>query len=315
MRTILKPLALVTTIGMFLVVVMGATVTNTNSAEGCGRSWPLCHGQLIPELAVSTMIEFSHRAVTGIETILVIAVALGAWVTYRQHREVRILSPLMVGTLFLQAGMGAWAVMYPQTPLVLALHFGISLAAFASALLTMTFIRDLAANEDLRRRRVSVAYRRAVWATLVYVLVVVYVGAYVRHVGYDLACQGWPLCNGAVFPGFAGAAGVVFLHRLVALGSILLLLGILAWSWRLRTTRPDLFLGSAVTFGAVILQALSGALVVVTEMGLFSALAHAGIMALLFGGVSYLCFRTLPPVATAASVTESTRATGRVPVA
>src|SRR5271165_1375922 len=98
MRVLLRPLSVAATVGMFLVVVMGATVTNTNSAEGCGRSWPLCHGQLIPEFAVSTMIEFSHRAVTGVESVLVIAVAVGAWVFYRKHREIRILSPLMVGT-------------------------------------------------------------------------------------------------------------------------------------------------------------------------------------------------------------------------
>ena len=109
MRSLVKPLSLITTIGMFVVVVMGATVTNTGSATGCGRSWPLCNGQLIPEFAVSTLIEFSHRAVTGVETMLVLATAIGAWFYYRQHREVRILAPLMVGTLFLQAIMGAWA--------------------------------------------------------------------------------------------------------------------------------------------------------------------------------------------------------------
>src|SRR5579884_11712 len=140
---LLKPLAWATAIGMFIVLVMGATVTNTGSAEGCGRSWPLCHGELIPEFAVSTMIEFSHRAVTGIETILVLAFAAALVALYRQHRDARVLAGLMVGALFLQAGMGAWAVLYPQIPLVLALHFGISLVAFGSTLLATTFVREV----------------------------------------------------------------------------------------------------------------------------------------------------------------------------
>src|SRR3977135_3646630 len=58
-------------IGMLLVLVMGAAVTNTGSAEGCGRSWPLCNGQFVPEFTVATAIEYSHRAVTGLGGVLV----------------------------------------------------------------------------------------------------------------------------------------------------------------------------------------------------------------------------------------------------
>ena len=67
---------------MFVVLVMGAAVTNTGSAEGCGRSWPLCNGRLVPEFTVSTAIEYSHRAVTGVEGLLVVALTaamLGFW--------------------------------------------------------------------------------------------------------------------------------------------------------------------------------------------------------------------------------------------
>src|SRR5216117_3315025 len=71
METAVRRLAVAATVGMFLVLVLGATVTNTGSAEGCGRSWPLCHGEFIPEFTVSTAMEYSHRAVTGLEGLLV----------------------------------------------------------------------------------------------------------------------------------------------------------------------------------------------------------------------------------------------------
>ncbi len=283
---------------MFIVVVMGATVTNTNSAEGCGRSWPLCHGQLIPEFAVSTFIEFSHRAVTGVESALVIATAVGAWALYRRSREIRVLAPLMVGFLFLQAGMGAWAVLYPQTPLIIALHFGISLVAFASAVLMAVVIRSTEVGDPLRARRVSDPYPRVVWGLLLYSLVVVYLGAYIRHVGYDLACTGWPLCNGSLFPGFSGPSGIAFAHRLAALGLILLIGIVVAWSWAMRAERPDLARGAGLALGLVLLQSASGALVVATGLGLWSALSHAGIMALLFASISYLALRVLPETMT-----------------
>src|SRR5437868_3171373 len=179
---------------MLVVVVMGATVTNTGSAEGCGRSWPLCNGQLIPEFAVKTMIELSHRAVTGIETVLVLALAVGLLMVYRARSEARILAILMVGGLFLQAGMGAWAVLYPQQSLPLA---------------------------------------------------------------------------------------VVLAHRLAAFGLIALLAVLAVLAWRLRADRPDLAWGSLAALGLVLLQSLSGATVVWTGLGLWSALSHAGIMALL----------------------------------
>src|ERR1700756_1130834 len=102
----LRWLRAATTSGMFLVLVMGATVTNTGSAEGCGRSWPLCNGQFVPEFTVATAIEYSHRAVTGVEGLLVVALSLGMVALRRRgERELWILLGLMLGTLVLQAGL------------------------------------------------------------------------------------------------------------------------------------------------------------------------------------------------------------------
>ena len=312
MRSFVKPLALITTIGMFVVLVMGATVTNTGSATGCGRSWPLCDGQLIPEFAVSTLIEFSHRAVTGIETMLVLATAIGAWRYYSQHREVRILAPLMVGTLFLQAIMGAWAVLYPQVALVLALHFGISLAAFASTLLVYAFLAGLTIDPPLRALAIPRGFVRLAWFTVVYSLVVVYLGAYMRHSGMDLACTDWPLCNGQVAPAFTYGVAVVLAHRLAAAGMILLLIWQMLWARRLPN-RPDLARGSAAAFGLVLLQSLVGAAVVFSRVGLFSALGHAGVMALLFGSLCYVGLQVFPAAVPRSLPTEEPGRNPRAP--
>jgi cytochrome c oxidase assembly protein subunit 15 len=48
MKRAAKWFAVAATVGMFIVLIMGTTVTNTGSSEGCGRSWPLCHGKFIP---------------------------------------------------------------------------------------------------------------------------------------------------------------------------------------------------------------------------------------------------------------------------
>src|SRR5687767_2809808 len=137
METAVKRFAVLATVGMFLVLMMGSSVTNTGSAEGCGKSWPLCHGEFIPEYAFETAVEYSHRLVTAVEGLLIAGTAAGALYLRRgpAHREVKVLVALTVGTLFLQSGLGASAVMWPQSPAIMATHFGISLVCFASIFL------------------------------------------------------------------------------------------------------------------------------------------------------------------------------------
>jgi heme a synthase len=293
-KSTVKLLAAIATIGIFLVLIMGAAVTNTGSEQGCGRSWPLCHGQLIPQMAVATAIEFSHRAVVGIESILIISLAVAALALYRHRKEMKILAPLMVAFLFVQAGLGAWAVMYPQEAAILALHFGVSLISFASVLLTAVFLFEVDRGERMRSRTIPRRFRQAVWGITLYSYFVVYLGAFVRHLEADEACSGWPLCNGDIVPGLQGKVAAAFAHRCAAGLLVLAIVGLVVWSYRMRAHRPDLYRASHVALGLVVLQALVGALVVVTRVDLFSALAHAALAGALFGSLTYLCLHVLP---------------------
>src|SRR5262249_37924336 len=253
-------------VGMFLVLVLGATVTNTGSAEGCGRSWPLCHGKFIPRYAFETAIEFSHRVVTGIEGILIAAVAVGAILRRRGRRDVKLYVGLMVGTLFLQSGLGAAAVLWPQTPALMATHFGISLVCFASVfLLTRLLYETAEATSRPAPRAVAPLptwYRRATWGALIASICVAYLGAYMRHSNAVMACYRWPSCNGELYPGFGGAVGVAFSHRLAALAEIAFVGALAAFSYRRRAAEPELFLVNAAAFVLILLQAGAGGAVV-----------------------------------------------------
>lgn len=294
LKTAIKTLAIVTTVGMFLVLVMGSAVTNTGSEQGCGHSWPLCRGQLIPQMAVKTAIEFSHRAIVGVVTPLILALAAGALYLYPRRRETRVLAALMVGFLFAQAGLGAWAVMYPQLSAVLALHFGVSLISFASVLLTTIFIFEADRAEKLRDRAVPDGFRWTVWAVAIYSYGVIYLGAYVRHTNADDTCRGWPVCKPGRLPSLSSPAGTNMVHRLAAGLLVLAILGLVLWSYRLRQIRPDLYRASITALATVLLQASAGAAVVLTRVDLFSALAHAAMAGLLFGSLAYLCVHVLP---------------------
>jgi cytochrome c oxidase assembly protein subunit 15 len=291
-------LAAAAAFGMFIVLVMGSTVTSTGSGAGCGASWPLCNGRFIPEFAVTTAIEFSHRAVTGIEGLLIVGTAIGAVAFWRRRAEIRVLVPLMLLFLVLQAALGALSVLYPAwwgRDGILALHFGISLVAFASTLLVATTLFETDRGLDaLRDRVVPPAIRWGVWLLALYTYGVVYLGAYVRHTNASLACLDWPLCQGSVFPGFTGPVGAVFSHRLSAVFLTLGTLALFAWCWRVRATRPDLLRASGVAVVMLLGQSVTGASIVFSRLSLFSSLSHSAVVALYFGALAYLCLGVLP---------------------
>jgi cytochrome c oxidase assembly protein subunit 15 len=299
-------------VGMLVVLVMGARVTDTGSAQGCGRDWPLCNGKLIPDFTFAAAIEFSHRAVTGVESVLIVALTIAVLALYRDQRPIQVLAPLMLGFLLLQAALGAWAVIYPQSPVVLALHFGVSLIALASTALTALYIRRPGAM--LAAPAVSGGLRLATWGSAVYLYLLVYSGAYVRHTGSGAACTGWPVC-GTGAPLGAQAVAVDVLHRFAAglalAVGVALLLAYRRWAY----DRRDLAVGAWVLIGTLVAQGFAGAYLVLSSFSVSSELVHAGLTGIAFTAMAYLCMiatlgtRTAPQASASPSRLRSEGAT------
>ena len=69
-----------------LVILWGAFVRATGSGAGCGNHWPLCNGAVIPRPEqVETVIEFTHRAMTGV--LVPFAVLVVVWILRRLDRN------------------------------------------------------------------------------------------------------------------------------------------------------------------------------------------------------------------------------------
>lgn len=303
-RTV-RPLAAVTAVTMFIVYALGTLVTTTGSGHGCGDSWPLCRGQFIPEFAISTAIEFTHRVATASVTVLVIALAFGVLWLWRSRLELRILAPLMVVALFAEAGLGAALVLEPHvSPVLLAIHFGTSLVLFSSVLLTALIVHELGGWDRLRDQAIVPGFRILVFALALYTYVVGYLGAYMRLRGAEIACTGWPACNGQLFPGFSGFVGIAFTHRVAAFVLLAGTIWLFVWARSLRADRPDLYRGSFYALLAVIAQVFAGGIVALTRVAEYSQLLHAGLVALLFGALVYVCLQTLPRPSAARSAPE-----------
>lgn len=100
------------------VVLWGAFVRASGSGAGCGRHWPLCNGEVVPQPksnaadAIKTIIEATHRATSGLALIGVVALLVTAFIGLpRGHRARRgaVLSTIFI---FGEALIGAGLVLF-----------------------------------------------------------------------------------------------------------------------------------------------------------------------------------------------------------
>src|SRR5699024_10691252 len=156
----LKSLSVVSTIGMIFILLGGALVTKTGSGAGCGTSWPLCQGQLIPtNITPELVIELSHRLVSTIIGVVVLLLSVLAWKYVGHIREVKFLAFLSVFFLVLQGLIGAAAVMWGQSDFVLAIHFGVSLISFAAVFLLMLLFFEIDKKFDAKSLNINKKHR------------------------------------------------------------------------------------------------------------------------------------------------------------
>jgi len=290
--------------GMFLVLLGGVLVTNTDSGLGCGTDFPLCNGKLLPEPTPESIIEYSHRLATGLTGILIIASFFATWLRPYRSAESLAYAWGLVAFTVLQSALGAAAVMWPQSSAVMALHFGISLIAFAFSWLLADYGRTVAAakaggetKSAASLRPVSRAMISLTASLLAYCYLVVYLGAFIRHTGSAGGCIGWPLCNGEVIPDLQGETGIAFLHRMAALVLVAGIGALAAIVNRLTDGRRELVAPARAAFVLVLLQALSGGVLALTideeTLYVFTAMLHTLIISLLFGQLTLLFVRTL----------------------
>ncbi|MBW7474412.1 heme A synthase [Paenibacillus oenotherae] len=293
-----RTLAAATCIGMLIVLLAGALVTNTDSGRGCGDDWPLCHGKFIPAYTVESLIEYSHRLVSGVVGLLVLGTFIMTLASHRASREAVWYASSAGFFTVLQALLGAAAVKWPQSPSVMALHFGFSIMAFTSTLLLLLWANRMRRGSGVSRPAVSVP--RSVLpftlSILIYSYFVIYLGAFIRHTESAGGCLGWPLCNGQVIPEWEGATRIVFVHRVAAL-IIFIVIGWLALHVnRVCKTHRGLRVSATLAFVLVSAQVLSGALLTATveneDWFIFTSMLHNIIISGLFGVLADLTIRS-----------------------
>ncbi|WP_019416077.1 heme A synthase [Paenisporosarcina sp. TG20] len=286
----LKWFAVAATIGMLLILIGGALVTKTESGMGCGRSWPGCNGQLIPdEITKEVLIEFSHRLVTGSVGFLILILTIWSWKTMGHIRETKFLAIMAMFFLILQALIGAAQVLWGQGDFILALHFGISLLSFASVLLLTLLIFEVDRKFDSDKLRIGSKLKWHTVGVAIYSYIVVYTGALVRHTDSGLICADWPMCRNGAFSLPSNIYEWIQMGHRTAAALIFIWIAFIAWhAFKEYKDQRVLYYGWITAFIIVTLQVISGMIVVLTQLNLYFALLHSLLIALLFGLICYM---------------------------
>jgi heme a synthase len=126
------------------VILWGAAVRATGSGAGCGDSWPFCNGSS----TIARIIEFTHRATSGIALIAVIALVIWTFGSTAKRHIARIaavaslvfiLNEALIGALLVLLGMTAQNES-PSRAVYLALHLTNTLLMLAAMALTAHFL-------------------------------------------------------------------------------------------------------------------------------------------------------------------------------
>jgi heme a synthase len=94
------------------VILWGAYVRVSFSGDGCGAHWPTCNGQVLPgQMTTPTLIEFTHRMMTSVDAIALIALCAWAFFVFPKRHAVRPYALVSLVFLFIEALLGAGLVL------------------------------------------------------------------------------------------------------------------------------------------------------------------------------------------------------------
>jgi len=130
--------SVVTALSIYVLIVLGGLVASTDSGLAC-PDWPLCNGQVLPNLTINVLIEFTHRVWTIEVTVMVIATLLMAWKFYERMSRVTLFATLTFVLLLGQITLGMLTVQTRTLPVIVTAHLGMATLVFASALITSIF--------------------------------------------------------------------------------------------------------------------------------------------------------------------------------
>ncbi len=263
-----------TTLGVFFtLLIWGNLVAGMKAGLGC-PDWPLCHGSILPPFNLDTYMEYGHRVIASIATILLV------WLSSRRLKSYRgaakAVPAAAIGLIALEILLGGFVVLLGLPVQLTTIHFMVGLCMFTLVLYMAIF--------DGRRLEPAFSASGTAGFLLGLGALVFFqasLGAYVRHSGSGLACPDFPLCKGMVLPLLSDPRVLAqYSHRLSAY--LILATVLVFYIYALVGIGNEKFRkGALLILGLVAAQIITGAVVVFSRLYFAATAVHLAIALLI----------------------------------
>jgi heme A synthase len=251
----------------FVLIIVGGVVRVSDSGLGCGpggsglHGWPFCKGNVVPGVDLNSVIEYTHRALAGAVSIMILALVVLAW---RRHREYLGITLALLILILAQAALGGATVEDNLEPGYVAAHLGLAMLLLGGLLYLWRMSSDAPRFDGGPRLRwLAVAASVAVFCTIV-------AGGYMAGTqkygrpdyqlgdGAHHACgTQFPGCNGGFMPfGESRLVNIHLTHRAFMYLASVLVITLIVIALRRRVAVPY----ALALIGLLSAQILVGAL-------------------------------------------------------
>ncbi len=143
-ESLLRVFAYGSVVSTYILIVIGGYVTTSNSGLGCGESWPLCKGAVLPSLNnPEVVIELTHRLFNSVVGVFILGLAIVAWTKYRTEKNIVLLSTTSLVALIAQVLLGMVTVTTSLNPIVSDAHLALGSAILAIVVANAVIVRNL----------------------------------------------------------------------------------------------------------------------------------------------------------------------------
>jgi len=284
MKKSLNILAVFTLITTFLLINLGGLVHNTGSSLAC-PDWPLCYGQVMPEMVGGVLIEHSHRLLATFVGFLIVIIFFISFF-YSKIRKIKLMTVVLLVMVIFQGVLGGITVIYKLPTIISTMHLALSMIFFCSLIFFINILNPKKISIDSETSKSLFLVKQFFFILFGLIYIQIVLGAAIRHLGLGGVCgvgeEHFFLCfdminfTNSIFQ-MSKEAILHSIHRymgaLLGIGSISFFLylhfkKIINSKW---VYRRFFFLIILITF-----QIFLGIYSVVTEIGILTTTLHLG---------------------------------------